>query len=265
MKAWIKYEKLERAYQQKCNLLMLSDGYCSNNAVIRDYDVAVIDGERRRACDLQEEAIWIDGPKAGHRVMICRDSVCRAHKSAGGNLSSQSDPAKAKAERRKILAKVSAEKIYRSALFTAIAKAKIPGVTPAALVSLVDYAIGRSDGTLKKKAASLLGWDAKLFEEYGEAANKRMREHLAALAPGDAVRSALLFSKSLELTVHEYAVSAKAFGLEALAKIFGVDAKKVRAEVAPKADKPAAPAKKRASKNPTKPAAKKPARKGGRK
>ena len=158
VEGWIRYE-VERAHEQKRKLLMLGRDYRSDKAVIAYYSVTVIDGERYKLCGNSEEAIWIDGEKAGHRVTICREAACKVHKSANGSLGSSRDPVEAKVERKEVLAKVSAEKAYRSALFKAIAAAKVAAPTPAMLVALVDYAISRSDGTLKPKAAALLGWD----------------------------------------------------------------------------------------------------------
>ncbi|MDR3799706.1 MAG: ParB/RepB/Spo0J family partition protein [Terracidiphilus sp.] len=226
LKAWVKAE-LQAADDEKRKLLMLSDRYSSNASVIRAYTVVVIpDVKPIVPCEHQEEAIWIDGEKAGHRTMICRDQKCAQHSAQRMYFDDGhgADPAKKKADRKKVLEKLNAAKKYRASLFTAIARAKTLEPKGDVLVELVKYAIGRSDGTLKMKAAELLGWDKSLFHGYGDVADKRLRDHLSSLSAGDAVRAALLFAESSELTVHEFAVNAKPKGLEKLARLFDVDA-----------------------------------------
>ena len=229
VKVWIKYE-LNEADKEKRKLLMLSDGYSSAAGVIPDYWVVVVPEQRPvKPCESQEEAIYIDGPRAGHRTMICRDAKCKTHKGQSMYSGPASDPEKAKADRKETLEKLKREKEYRARLFTVIARAKTPEPKGAVLIELVEYAIGRSDGTLKGKAAELLGWDKALFQGYGDVADKRLRNHLSSLSAGDAVRAALLFAESSELTVHEYLVNAKPEGLEKLARLFDVDVDAVRA------------------------------------
>jgi ParB/RepB/Spo0J family partition protein len=226
VKVWIKYE-LDQADKAKRKLVMLADGYTGDKLAVSQWDVTVTTG--KESCEGQEEAIWINGGKMGHRATICRDPKCKQHKSRNSSLSRAADPIKAKAERKKVLEKVAAEKKYRASLFSVIARAKTPEPKGAVLIELVEYAIGRSDGTLKGKAAELLGWDKALFQGHGDVADKRLRNHLSSLSAGDAVRAALLFAESSELTVHEYSVNAKPEGLEKLARLFDVDVDAVRA------------------------------------
>ena len=226
--AWIEAE-LAAAKSDKRKLLKLSEGYHSEKDIVRVDrwgDCARL-VEKPGECEHGEDGIYVDGQKAGLRAIVCRKADCKKHRggahSGGGRSSAGTEASPKEQEKRKaLLAQVKANKEYRVRLFRAIAAVKVSVATPAMLVALVKYAIGRSDGTLKAKAGGLLGWDEKLFSRYGAAAEKKIDDHLAALGAGDAVRAALLFSESSELTVHAYASGAKPEGLEMLARMFGV-------------------------------------------
>jgi ParB/RepB/Spo0J family partition protein len=280
VKVWIKYE-LDQADKDKRKLLMLSDGYSSSHAAIPHYDVTVIDGQKRVACEHQEEAIWISGNQTGHRAMICRNPACKQHKSRNVSSLKPVDPVKAKAERKKLLAKVKAEKTYRAVLFKTIAATPGPALQKAfdrVVTEIANYAVRRSDST--KYAAlgeatgipkeALTRW--KTEDSFAELAKRP--PHVRALIGWLAIHDS-------ELTVHESDVpgggalnKARKIDLEEIADVVGVDWKALRKTHAPEpeAKKPApkkSPAKKTLAKTTPKKAAKKvvakAAKKGGTK
>lgn len=265
IRAWVRYS-LEQAEEHKKPLLQLSGGYHNDKSILQRWDVTVIDGERVEACEKQEEAIWIDGEHAGHRVMICRAADCATHRrSLGGG--SAADEAKRKADRKKVLARVKIEKRYRTSLFDALAKAPldityIPGLAN----EVARYCLHRMSSIYAGKVAEALGWDPKTLR-YD--ARDALEKKLATLSPAECLRAAALASHADERAVQEYNLKAVPKGLERVAAHLGIDAKAIRkaAEIDP--EKPAAktakgapsvkPAEKKATR--AKPAAKKSATK----
>ncbi len=259
VKVWVKHE-LDLAHKEKRKLPMLADGYSGSKAVIQRWDVKVIEKE---PCKFAEEAIWIDGARAGHRVMICRDDACKTHKSQGsGRGQGAGDPVKAKAERKALLARVKAEKTYRSVLFKTIAAAPGPALQKAfdrTVTELANYAVRRSDST--KYGA--------LVEATGIAkdslSGRKTENSFAELAKRPAHVRALigwLAINDSELTVHEHDVpgggalaKTRKIDLEEIAETVGVDWKALRKTHAPESVKEKAAPKKAAAKKPAKKAA----------
>ncbi len=256
VRAWVRHE-LEQSDKLKQKLLMLSDGWSSKQGVIPDYSVVVAQKQNPiKPCNSQEEAIYIDGPRAGHRTMICRESKCKVHQSESKYTGPASNPEKAKAARKKLLAKVDAEKKYRAALFAAVAKAPVSARFESELnleVSLC--AIGRGPGQYEKKVAEALGWPEGIFGWNGA---KQLRERVTKLTPAERLRVALLAAHAGELGVNEYALGSKPQDLERLAGLLGLDVKKIRAGSVgrPKAEA-AKPEKASTAKKASKPVAKK--------
>jgi ParB family chromosome partitioning protein len=249
VKVWIKHE-LQKAADEKRKLVMITDGWSSIQGAIADYHVTIFKASDDE-CPNAEDAIWMDGEKAGRRARICKGGDCKKHgsgasASGGGSRSSlakREDPEKTKAERKKLLARVKAEKAYREALFGAIAKAPV-SVTAALDLNLdvCEYAIYRANTQNGDKVAEILGWPNGIF---GWGSKKALREQLLKLKPPERQRVAMLIANATELVVSEHDLSRKAEDLEKLAGLLGVDAKKIRAASEPKADvKPVQPAKK---------------------
>ncbi len=223
LKVWVKSE-LEAADREKRKLLMLSSG--GNAAAVSSWRVSVLKGDA--ACECAEEAIWIDGERMGHRVLICREESCAKHgrgRFSGGS-AVKADPAKAKREREALLAKVKAEKLYREMLFTTLAKAPISLYAPSLDAEICDYAIGRANTRYPAKVAAALGWSEDFFSWKGHGERKKK---LAAMMPGAMARAALLVIYSGELAVHEDNIG-KPEDLERLAGLLKVDVKKVRSD-----------------------------------
>ena len=230
VKVWIKFE-LDQADKNKRKLLMLRDGYSSNKDVLSEWDVLVINDQKPIVpCESQEEAIWINGDKAGHRTMICRDAKCKIHKGASVRTYSEpKDPVKAKADRKKLLDKLKAEKKYRADLFKALAVAPInPLFAPDLNLEVCLYAIGRANSQHAEKVAEALGWPADIF---GWSGDKQLKQKMQALAPVERLRVALLAAHSGELAVAEHMADSKPEDFERLAGFLSVDAKKIRAGI----------------------------------
>lgn len=241
VKVWVKHE-LDQADKNKPKLLMLRDGYSSSKDVISEWNVVVVNDKKPVVpCESQEEAIWINGDKAGHRTMICRDSKCKVHQSPQiRHPEPKPDPVKAKADRKKLLEKLNAEKKYRAALFQALAVAPINPLYASDLnLEVCLYAIGRANSQHAEKVAEALGWPAKIFDWQGD---KDLKEKMKVLAPVERLRVALLAGHSGELAVAEHMIDSKPEDFERLAKLLNVDAKKIRAGVDGKPEP--APAKK---------------------
>jgi ParB family chromosome partitioning protein len=243
VKVWIRSE-LQAADEEKHKLLMLSDGWTDNKAVIEKWDVTVVtDAKPVVPCKSQEEAIWISGKRAGHRAMICRDPKCEQHQTGhrGGHRESIDSP-KAKADRKKLLAKVKAEKTYRATLFKIIAGAPGPDLQKAfdvMVTELASYAIGRSDSTKYGALGEATGIPKEALSGYER---KKLSAELAKRPMHVRAMIALLATKDQSLTVHEYDITnaqqrGRKLNLEELAETIGVDWKALRKQlVEPKAE-----------------------------
>jgi ParB/RepB/Spo0J family partition protein len=235
VKIWVKSE-LQRADDEKRKLVMLADGYTSDRAAVSRYNVEIL--QPGSECPSVEEAIWINGNHAGHLTKICRDPKCKTHKNSLAI--EREDPAKAKANRKKLLEKINAEKKYRVALLTAVARASVPAQAADALNAEVClFAIRRSNSQYGAKLGEALGWPPQFFGWQGKAA---LEKQMKGLAPVERARVALLAAHSGELCVNEYSLKSKPENLETLAKLLNVNLKAVRTSVEPKAKE--APAKK---------------------
>jgi ParB/RepB/Spo0J family partition protein len=274
--AWIQAE-LDAAKTAKRKLLKLTSNWTSDKdkVQVRDYDqsVKLVTGEHE--CQDEEEGIWLDGERIGRRAIICRNQKCETHhgrrssSSGGSGYERPKKTAKEKEDRSKLLAKVKAAKEYRAALVAKIAA--VSTFKSDALETLhVDVCCALIEKTNSLYAAHLakaIGWDEKLFG-YGGAAKLRVK--VAELPPATRMVIARLCEEAGELIVSEYNVNGKCEDLEKLARLLGVDSKKVK--VAPSAaEKPAKDtAKKPAKKSVLSAAAKKriaaaAKKKGGRK
>jgi ParB family transcriptional regulator, chromosome partitioning protein len=217
--------ELETARKEKRTLLRMASGYGGGKGALNGYDVTEV---KTNACGHADEAIYIDGDKAGKKLLICRGGSCKTH-GRGAVASRSGSSGAADVSTKKKRAKVAAEKKFRRALFNAIAKQKLPATINSpgwfpAQVRLAAYAIGRSNSQYFGALAEALGWDVKVL---GYGAGKTLEEKLGKLPHPDVIRAALLASESSELGVNEFSLG-KADGLLALAKMFGVDAAKVR-------------------------------------
>lgn len=265
VKVWIKAE-LDAADREKHKLLMLSDGYSPSGA-IPDYSVVLVSEQVKPVhCEHQEEAIYVDGDKAGRHVIICREGKCKEHHSQSRYTGPASRPEKAKEDRSKVLAKLNSEKKYRVALLRALALAPVSAKLSDELnVQACVWAIKRGNSQYEKPLAEAFGWPAEIFGWTGE---KTLTEKLKQLTVAERARVVLLAANVGELAVHEYSVNAKPEDFERLAKLLGVDAKKIHASTeakpGPKAGKATPAVKKLAKKTAPKPA-KKPAKKAVRK
>jgi len=237
VRVWIKAQ-LELADQEKRPLLMLSDGYSSGSGKpLISWDVTVITGSVV-PCELQEEAIWINGKRAGHRVMICRDPKCKKH-GQGRRPERTADDPKAHADRKKLLAKVNAEKAYRVALFEKIALAPIPTLYVSDLnLQVCLFAIHRAGSQYGARLAAALGWPAELFTWNGL---KALEARMKSSPPPERLRVALMAARAGELSVNDYSANAKPKGLENLATLLMLDCKKIRAQSEPARIEPMSP------------------------
>jgi hypothetical protein len=211
---------------------MLSEGYSENKSVIQRWDVTVINDQTPvKPCESQEEAIWINGKHAGHRVYICRDKDCKIHRSGNSSRSGAGggDAASERETRKKLLVKVNAEKRYRNALFNAVAAAPVTEslasqfATDAAL-----YCIGRMTSIYNKKLAEALGWDVATL---GYGVTAKLREKLLTLTLAERLRAAVLASHMNDIAVQEYSMGSKDYrpkGFEQMATYLSVDMKALR-------------------------------------
>lgn len=108
--AWIETE-IKAAKDQKRKLITVSAGYSREKGVYAEWDVARFD--KKGKCEHGVDAIWISGEQAGHRLTVCIDEKCKKHH-GGSSYSSPEPSAKHKAERKKKLEKLNAERKYRA-------------------------------------------------------------------------------------------------------------------------------------------------------
>jgi ParB family chromosome partitioning protein len=245
---WIAAE-LEEAKTAKRKLLKLTSNWSSDKDRIQvsEYSGAkLVTGEHE--CEHEEEGIWTDGEKVGRRALVCRNKNCKTHYGRSGSSSNGSGherpkkTEKEKEDRSKLLAKVKAAKEYRAALVAKIAA--VATFKADALEALhIDVCCALIEDTNSLYAAHLakaIGWDEKLF---GYNVRTKLRAKVAGLPPATRMVIARLSEEAGELSVGEYDVNRKPEDLEKLARMLGVDVKKVLAGVAvaapAKAEKPA--------------------------
>ena len=239
IRAWVRFS-LEESEKQGKKLLPLSESYNHDKSIIQRWDVTVIDSDKITPCDKQEEAIWIDGPRAGHAAVICRSAECKIHRS-GNRGSSTADLAKQKADRRAQNQHVKAQKNYRAALFNAIATKPIGDMLlPQFATDVALYCIARMTSIYNRRLAEAFGWDPKILD-YGHTA--KLREKLLTLTPTERLRAAALASHAGELAVQEYNLNSKPSGFETLATYLAIDTKALLTEVSKQAEPKTKPAK----------------------
>lgn len=225
IRAWVRFS-LERADEEKKMLVLLGNQYWyDNKMIVKKNEVVIVPPEVGSSCEKQEEAIWYDGPQAGHRAIICRNHECKIHygfSSKGPNGGSEN--AKQKANRKALLAKVSLHKKYRRSLFNELGSISVmsSAVDPLT-VEVAQHCIERMTSIYNNKLAYALGWDVSLLE-YGH--RDKLRKKLESLTPAERMRAAALAIYASELAVHEYSVNTKDYrpvSLESLASTVGVD------------------------------------------
>jgi ParB family chromosome partitioning protein len=222
--AWITYS-VEQAKEQKQPLVKLSSkSWTQEKDLVLEHSVRVLD-EETPTCERQENAIWVDGTRAGHLVTICSDRECATHHGETRRENQEADK-NAKANRKQTLSRMNAEKRYRKALFDAIAHA--PVAESAALTTEVTrYCIQRMTSIYNNKLAEALGWNPAILQ-YGHAA--KLEAQIDKLTPMERLRAAALSAHAGELAVQEYNLKARPTGMEALAKTLGIDVNAVRIE-----------------------------------
>ncbi len=253
VQTWIASE-VGMAKAQKCALLQLRSGWTSNKKEIEvnGYSHAspkVLESEGE--CPHGEEGIWLDGEHIGRRAMVCRNHNCKTHYGARSAVDEQKPKATEKQMKRiaqKLLDKVKTEKAYRVALVSAIANASVTAsVTAKAAEELqIDVCcalIADTNSQYSAQFAAALGWEEKLF---GWGGNTKLRAKVAALPAAKRLLIARLSKEAGELVVSEFNVGGKCKDLEKIARVAGVDTKKVRVaaasarSAAKPAEKPAA-------------------------
>ncbi len=236
--AWIE-GALKAAQQEKRTLVRLADGYTEDKSAVRGWDVTVLDDA---PCKLAEDAIWITGSKKGRFVKICRSGECAAHGTGRGRAQSVREQTKgkdaeaAKAERKKMLAKIEAAKKYRNALVGALAKVPVLAAVHELTVEVCVELCDGADPAQAPKLAAAIGWDADIFG-YGKKA--ALRKKLAAYQSHDVLRFAVLAAHCGELYVSEYNADRAPEDLERIAKMLCIDLKAVKGSLEPESEKAA--------------------------
>jgi hypothetical protein len=231
IKFWIDFS-LEQVKENRKSLLRLGSQYWYQDKEIVSKENVVVVGDDK-PCEHMEEAIWLDGGKAGHRAHICRKTDCATHygfdSPRRGGAQSAKELEKQKAERKKTLAKVNIQKRYRKNLFEALGQAKVESSTAEALsIDVALHCIGRMTSIYNSKFAAALGWNENLF---GYEAHANLRKHLASLTAAERLRAAHLAIHASDLAIQEYSVNSKDCrpkGFEQLAGHLGVDAESLR-------------------------------------
>jgi ParB family transcriptional regulator, chromosome partitioning protein len=234
VREFIKYNVEHAEEQGKTVTLLGTDYYYDRTSgIVRYQDVKVIDPENGAECESQEEAMWLDGPKAGHRVLFCRNHDCKTHygsSSRSNSAQNAKEEERQKAERKATLAKVSVQKRYRKSLLTALGQATVLSSTSEALsLDVTEHCIRRMTSIYNGKLAEALGWDASILE-YGH--GDKLREVLKSMTDAERLRAAHLAIHASELAVQEYSVNSKDCrpdGFEMLAGYLDVDAAGLKA------------------------------------
>jgi ParB/RepB/Spo0J family partition protein len=228
--AWVQAE-LVLAKSEKRKLLKLTQSWSSDKERIQvsDYSGAKL-VRADHICESQEEGIWVDGEDIGQRASICRNQKCETHYGKRSSSSSSShrvqSTEKEKADRRKILDKVKSAKAYRSALVTAIAAASVDTRTLESLqIDVCCAAIAKTNSLYAAHLARAIGWDEKLLGWNGRT---QLRAKVTELSTVRRFLIARLCEEAGELSVNEYNASGKCEDLEKLAKLVGVDSKKLK-------------------------------------
>lgn len=255
--AWIQAE-LDAAKAEKRRLLKFTSNWTSDKDKIQ---VGSYTGPKpfgsEHECQNGEEGIWLDGENVGRRARICRNQKCETHHGKQSSSSSARAPKKSekeKEDRRKVLDKVKAEKAYRVALTAAIAAAPVDVKAAAELaIDVCCFLIEKTNSLYAAHLAKAIGWDEDLLNWNGR---KKLREKIAGLPEWRQLLIARLSEEAGELSVSEYNCNGKCEDLEKLARLVGIDAKKIRAGLTEtaakkpvkKSAKPAAEPKKRPAK-----------------
>jgi hypothetical protein len=143
-----------------------------------------------------------------------------------------SSPAQ-QADRKKLLAKVRAQKAYRLSLLKAIVEApeaKVALVVDKLLTEVLVNAIKRSDRTKFKAFSEVTGLSQTALENHNAT---KLTAELREENPNQRVLLGVAAIHLGELQVYEHSLSSKPEDLERLAGLLGVDAKKLLEEAKP--------------------------------
>ena len=238
VRAWVRYS-LQHAEEEGKKLVLLGSQYWyekSEGTIIRAQDVVVIKDGKDPACNSQEDAIWYDGPQAGHPATICSATNCKTHygfsSPRGGNTTAQNaaEAQRQQKERKKILAKVNIQKRYRKALLAALGQhtlsiANLIPIVDSLSLDVAEHCIGRMTSIYNGKFAEAMGWDEKVL---GYGAGDKLRKLLGGLPVAERLRAAHIAIHAGDLAVHEYSINSKDYrpkGFEQLAGYLAVDHK----------------------------------------
>lgn len=252
---WIAAE-LDAAKTEKRKLLQLTSSWTYDKDKVQvslsEYygGAKIVTGDHE--CPHEEDGIWIDGEQIGRRAIVCRNQKCETHHGKQSSSTSSARPPKKsekqKEDRRKVLDKVKAEKAYRVALAAVVAEAPVNAKAAAELaIDVCCFLIEKTNSLYAGHLAKAIGWDEDLLNWNGR---KKLREKIAGLPAGRQLLIARLSEEAGELSVSEYNANGKCEDLEKLARLVGVDPKKIRVGVASAA---AVPAKTPAAAKPVKP------------
>jgi ParB/RepB/Spo0J family partition protein len=228
VQAWIQSE-LDAAKKDKRKLLKLVSNWTSDKdkVQVNDWGSVAKLMKSEHECQDGEAGIWLDGDHVGLRATICRNQNCKTHH--GGRSSSsgrEKATPKQKEDRRKLLDKVKSAKAYRAALVTAIAAASVDTRTLESLqIDVCCAAIAKTNSLYAAHLARAIGWDEKLLGWNGRT---QLRAKVTELSTVRRFLIARLCEEAGELSVNEYNASGKCEDLEKLAKLVGVDSKKLK-------------------------------------
>ncbi len=234
IRAWVRYS-LQYAEENGKKLVLLGNAYWydKTESVIPKQNVKVIEDGKDEACESQEDAIWYDGPKAGHPLTICRNTNCKTHygfSSRGGSShSNAAEAASQKAKRKTTLGKLNVQKRYRNELFKALGQAKVnDAVLNQLALDVALHCVTRMTSIYNPKLAVALGWDEKAL---GYGSGDKLTKLMQGLTPAERLRAAHMAIHANDLAAHEYSVDRKDYrpeGFERLAQLLSVDHKALR-------------------------------------
>ena len=234
IRAWVRYS-LQYAEENGKKLVLLGNAYWydKTESVIPKQNVKVIEDGKDEACESQEDAIWYDGPKAGHSLTICRNTNCKTHygfsSRGGSNHSNAAEAASQKAKRKTTLGRLNVQKRYRNELFKALGQAKVnDAVLNQLALDVALHCVTRMTSIYNPKLAVALGWDEKALG-YGSA--DKLTKLMQSLTHAERLRAAHMAIHANDLAAHEYSVDRKDYrpeGFERLAQLLSVDHKALR-------------------------------------